>query len=88
MSLVDGKEITPVNEAQIKEQCSIILSKGIKSIVLVGVFSPLAPPGTQEEYAKKVILDTLSSDTKIDIVCSKDGNIVLSHNICLSLFTH
>lgn len=75
---VDGKDISPVNNAQLEEQCSIILSKGIKSIVIVGVFSPLASTGTQEEYAKKVILDTIGPDTRIDVICSKDGNILSS----------
>ncbi|KAL5478599.1 hypothetical protein ACEPAI_2783 [Sanghuangporus weigelae] len=73
---IDGKEIVPINEAQIKQQCEIILSKGIKSIVVVGVFSPLASAGTQEEYVKRLIQDNLGDG--VSVVCSKDvGHIGL-----------
>lgn len=72
--IVDGKEITPINDAQIKEQCDIIRTKDIRNIVIVGVFSPLASKGTQEEYVKQVIENTLS-ELNVNIVCSKDGMI-------------
>ncbi|KAL5520937.1 hypothetical protein ACEPAF_2940 [Sanghuangporus sanghuang] len=73
---IDGKEIVPINEAQIKQQCEIILSKGIKSVVIVGVFSPLASAGTQEEYVKRIIQDNLGDG--VSVVCSKDvGHIGL-----------
>ncbi|KAH8112959.1 DUF917-domain-containing protein [Phellopilus nigrolimitatus] len=74
---IDGKEIVPINDEELKEQCEIIRSKGIKNIVLVGVFSPLASAGTQEEHAKKIIEETLD-DKSVSVVCSKDvGHIGL-----------
>ncbi|KAL5514548.1 hypothetical protein ACEPAG_1864 [Sanghuangporus baumii] len=73
---IDGKEIVPINEAQIKQQCEIILSKGINSVVIVGVFSPLASTGTQEEYVKRIIQENLGDG--VSVVCSKDvGHIGL-----------
>ena len=57
---------------QIKEQCEVIRSKDIRDVVIVGVFSPLASAGAQEEYVKKVIEDTLGA-RNVNVVCSKDG---------------
>ncbi|THH04846.1 hypothetical protein EW145_g5222 [Phellinidium pouzarii] len=68
---IDGKEIKPISDTQLKEQCNIIRSKGIKHVVIVGVFSPLASAGTQEEYAKRVIEDYMGKKN-ISVVCSKD----------------
>lgn len=42
--------------------------------MLVGVFSPLAAEGTQEEYVKQVLESTLG-ELNVNIVCSKDGMI-------------
>ena len=72
LRLVDGKEITPVNENQIRQECEVIRSKGLKNIAVVGVFSPLAGPGTQEEYVEGIIKATLGD--KVNVVCSKNGD--------------
>lgn len=44
----------------------------MKNVVIVGVFSPLASSGTQEEYVKKIIEEELEHN--VNVVCSKDGN--------------
>ena len=40
-------------------------------MVIVGVFSPLASAGTQEEHVKSIIESTLGDS--VNVVCSKDG---------------
>jgi len=69
---VDGKEIIAIDDNEILEQCRLIKEKGIKHIVIVGVFSPLAATGEQEEYVKKVITGFFKPGY-IEVVCSKDG---------------
>ncbi|KAH8591452.1 hypothetical protein B0O99DRAFT_719044 [Bisporella sp. PMI_857] len=66
---VDGSPIADVEEEEIKKQCQIIKTKGIKSIVINGVFSPVDMVAQQEEHAAKVVRG-LYPDA--DIVMSKD----------------
>ena len=44
--------------------------------MIVGVFSPLASAGSQEEHVKRIIEDTLNEDN-VNVVCSKDGEFLL-----------
>ncbi|KAK7058791.1 hypothetical protein VNI00_001415 [Paramarasmius palmivorus] len=67
---IDGRTINPVIESELVEQAEIIKSKGIKDIVLVGVFSPLDVSG-DHEYAAGNILSRHLGDT-YNIVCSRD----------------
>jgi N-methylhydantoinase A/oxoprolinase/acetone carboxylase beta subunit len=64
--LVDGTLIAPLNVAQLKEQASIIRSKSIPSIVVIGIYSPSNP--AQEEEAKSILAAELGPD--YDISCS------------------
>jgi len=68
---IDGKEIVPVVDEQVLEQCRIIKDKGINHVVLVGVFSPLAGAGEQEEYVRSIIKKYFEG-SKVEVVCSKD----------------
>jgi N-methylhydantoinase A/oxoprolinase/acetone carboxylase beta subunit len=52
---VDGNLISEIDEDQIREQAKIIKSKGIKSIVVNGVFSPVDMLYKQEESAAEII---------------------------------
>jgi N-methylhydantoinase A/oxoprolinase/acetone carboxylase beta subunit len=56
---VDGNLIADVDLEEIKDQCEIIKQKGITSIVVIGVFSPIDSTHRQEERAAQVINDTL-----------------------------
>ena len=80
-SPVDGKEICPINDDQLRQCCQEIREKSIKDIVLVGLFSPL---GNQEEYAREFILNILGPEN-INVVCSRDGRF--AHHI-LSAVIH
>src|SRR5689334_12482746 len=46
---VDGSLVSDIKEQEIVEQCAIIKEKGIKSIVVNGVFSPIDTVEKQEE---------------------------------------
>lgn len=63
---VDGSPIALINEIQIKEQARIIKSKSIKSIVVIGIYSP-SNTG-QEEGVKEILAAELGAD--YDVSCS------------------
>jgi N-methylhydantoinase A/oxoprolinase/acetone carboxylase beta subunit len=56
---VDGNLIADIDLEEIKDQCETIKQKGITSIVVIGVFSPIDSTYRQEERAAQVINDTL-----------------------------
>ncbi|KAI1415888.1 DUF917-domain-containing protein [Hypoxylon sp. FL1857] len=66
---VDGYLISKVDENEIKEQCAILREKGIKSIVVNGVFSPIDTVEQQEERAAAIIRAEIPG---CDVVCSKE----------------
>ncbi|KAH8595530.1 hypothetical protein B0O99DRAFT_652008 [Bisporella sp. PMI_857] len=63
---VDGREIMPLDVQKLKDQAAIIKSKNIKSIVVIGIYSPSNP--TQEKKARKILSDELGHG--FDISCS------------------
>lgn len=66
---MDGSLISDIREQEIVEQCNIVKEKGIKSIVVNGVFSPIDTVEKQEERAAEIIRRELGEN--IDIVLSK-----------------
>ncbi|RDW74917.1 hypothetical protein BP6252_06059 [Coleophoma cylindrospora] len=66
---IDGREILPLKEAAIRQECQLVKEKGISEIVVIGVFSPLDYSGLQEERVKKIILEELPG---VDVVLSRD----------------
>lgn len=66
---VDGYLISDIDQEEIKEQCRIIQEKGIKSIVVIGIFSPIDTLEKQEERAADIIKAQLPG---CDVVCSKE----------------
>lgn len=79
--LVDGRLIAKVNPDEVREHAQIIRDKGIKSVVVVGIFSALdsATP-TQEEHARSILEECIPG---IDVVCSRDmgaGGLVEREN--------
>ncbi|KAI9736357.1 MAG: hypothetical protein M1834_001243 [Cirrosporium novae-zelandiae] len=63
---VHGEQISELSVDQLKEQASIIRAKGIKSIVVVGVYSPSNP--SQELSARSILATELGSS--YDVSCS------------------
>ncbi|KAF4968199.1 hypothetical protein FSARC_4389 [Fusarium sarcochroum] len=66
---IDGREIAPLNPAQIRQAAREIVAKGINVIALVGVFSPLDHDGVHEEECRKIILEEAPG---LNVVCSHD----------------
>ncbi|KAH7399348.1 hypothetical protein BKA66DRAFT_161235 [Pyrenochaeta sp. MPI-SDFR-AT-0127] len=66
---VDGSLISDIKDQEIIEQCKIIKEKGIRSVVVNGVFSPIDSVEKQEERAAEIIKRELGD--KVDIVLSK-----------------
>jgi N-methylhydantoinase A/oxoprolinase/acetone carboxylase beta subunit len=65
---VDGSLISDISEQEIVDQCQIIREKGIKSIVVNGIFSPIDTIERQEERATEIIKRELGD---VDVVLSK-----------------
>ncbi|GFF54200.1 hypothetical protein IFM58399_09767 [Aspergillus lentulus] len=66
---IDGQEITPLDPEQIRQTARDIVASGVKSIALVGVFSPLDHEGLHEEQCKTIISEEAP---ELEIVCSHD----------------
>ena len=66
IELVDGRLICALRHEQLKEQAAIIKSKSIKSIVVIGIYSPSNPE--QELEAASVLASELGPG--YDVSCS------------------
>ncbi|KAF1932111.1 hydantoinase [Didymella exigua CBS 183.55] len=66
---IDGSLISDIKEQEIVNQCKIIKEKGIKSIVINGVFSPIDTIERQEERAAEIVKRELGEN--VDVVLSK-----------------
>ncbi|KAI0430617.1 hypothetical protein F5Y09DRAFT_223202 [Xylaria sp. FL1042] len=66
---VDGQLISDIDEAQIRKECSVIREKGIRSVVVNGIFSPIDTLRRQEERAAELVRAEIPG---CDVVCSKE----------------
>lgn len=66
---VDGSLIADIDADEIRAECAAICDKGIRSVVVNGVFSPIDTVEHQEERAAEIIKAELPG---CDIVCSKE----------------
>ncbi|KAL3459357.1 hydantoinase/oxoprolinase [Aspergillus heterothallicus] len=66
---IDGREIAPLNHEQIRQTAREIAASGVRTVALVGIFSPLDYDGLHEETCRKVLLEEAS---ELRIVCSHD----------------
>ncbi|KAJ7284699.1 hydantoinase/oxoprolinase [Mycena rebaudengoi] len=67
---IDGRTISELNEAEVIEQAKQIKSKGLRDIVLIGIFSPLDISGQNEYLARSIFIRELGPD--VNVVCSRD----------------
>lgn len=67
---VDTREIMPLDEAQIRNECQTIREKGIDDIAIVGVFSPLDTEGIQEVRVRDIVQEEIPG---ADVVCSRNS---------------
>ena len=66
---IDGSLIAELDVEELKRQCEKIKAQGIKSIVVVGIFSPIDIVYKQEETAAEIIRSVYP---EADVVMSKD----------------
>ncbi|GJC80850.1 putative D-/L-hydantoinase subunit A [Colletotrichum liriopes] len=66
---IDGSLISDLDEDGVRREAEAIKAKGIRSIVVVGIFSPIDVVYRQEERAAKIIHDVYPS---ADVVLSKN----------------
>tara|TARA_R110002003_G_scaffold112_13_gene9677 strand:- start:24693 stop:26759 length:2067 start_codon:yes stop_codon:yes gene_type:complete len=66
---IDGSLIAELDVDEVKRHCEVIKSRGIRSIAIVGVFSPIDIVFKQEETAAAIVRDVYP---EADVVCSKD----------------
>lgn len=67
---VDGNLIAELDEGAVREECRAVCEKGIRSVVVIGVFSPIDTMYQQEERAATIIREELGPD--VDVVTSKE----------------
>lgn len=68
---VDGNLIAELDEAALREECRVIKEKGIRSIVVDGVFSPIDTVYNQEERAAEIVREAFAGEP-VDVVLSKE----------------
>lgn len=66
---IDGSLIAELDTEEVKRQAEEIKSRGISSIAVVGIFSPIDVVHKQEETAAEIIRQVYP---EADVVCSKD----------------
>lgn len=66
---IDGSLISELDENAVRRQVEEIKAKGITSIAIVGIFSPIDVLHKQEETAASIVQDLYP---QADVVCSKD----------------
>ncbi|KAK8139057.1 hydantoin utilization protein A [Apiospora sp. TS-2023a] len=66
---IDGNLIEELDEEALRRECEIIESQGIKSIVVIGIFSPIDIVYRQEERAASIIREVYPG---ADVVLSKE----------------
>ncbi len=66
---IDGREIAPLDPAQIAACVAELRARGVRAVALVGVFSPLDHGGVHEKACRRRMLEL---DPALDVVCSHD----------------
>lgn len=66
---IDGTLISALDEDEVRRQCQAIKAMGIRSIAIVGIFSPIDVVHKQEERAAEIIRELYP---EADVVCSKN----------------
>ncbi|KAI1176969.1 hydantoinase [Nemania sp. FL0916] len=66
---VDGQLIAAISEPEIRAECAAIRAKGIRAVVVNGIFSPIDTVALQEERAAALVRDEIPG---CSVVCSKE----------------
>lgn len=65
----DTREIMPLNEEQVREECRKVKAKGLTDIAVCGIFSPLDLEGRHEARVREIIQEEIPD---ADVVLSRD----------------
>lgn len=66
---MDGRHIAPLDEEQVRATAREIIVSGVRSVAVVGVFSPLDHDNIYEEKCKKILQDEAP---ELRVVCSQN----------------
>lgn len=66
---MDGRHIAPLSEEQVRATAREIIASGVRSVAVVGVFSPLDHDNVYEERCKKILQDEAP---ELRVVCSQN----------------
>lgn len=66
---IDGSQECPVNRVQVVQRCDEIRERGISTIVINGVFSPIDAHFKQEDQVRKTVLQEMPC---ADVVCASE----------------
>lgn len=66
---VHGEEEAPIDGEQVNRECDFIKTRGINSIVVCGVYSPIDVDKRQEDQVRDIILRKIPN---ADVVCSHE----------------
>ncbi|KAF4620352.1 hypothetical protein D9613_001202 [Agrocybe pediades] len=72
---IDGRTINELREEEVVQQARIIQEKGLKNVVVIGIYSPLDVDGKQEYRAREILKRELGA--AVNIVCSCDGELLV-----------
>ncbi|CAK7567497.1 MAG: hypothetical protein SEPTF4163_005462 [Sporothrix epigloea] len=67
---IDGTLIAPVNEEEVLREAKAIQERGLRSVAILGLYSPMDKKFAQEENVRRVLQKALGDE--VDIVCSKE----------------
>ncbi|TWU74257.1 hypothetical protein ED733_004560 [Metarhizium rileyi] len=66
---MDGREIAPLSEEQVRAAARDMIASGVRSVAVVGVFSPLDHDKIHEERCRGILRDEAP---ELRVVCSQD----------------
>ncbi|KAI9742120.1 MAG: hypothetical protein M1834_000510 [Cirrosporium novae-zelandiae] len=66
---IDGSQEAPVVESQVVRECQEIKARGLKAVVIAGIFSPIDEIFGQEKKVREIVLRELPG---VDVVCSHE----------------
>ncbi|BFZ58753.1 hypothetical protein PYCC9005_005818 [Savitreella phatthalungensis] len=66
---IDGSQIAPIDENEIRERAREIRARGLRTVVVTGVYSPIDETFKQEERCAAILRDEIPG---VNVVCSRD----------------
>ena len=82
---IDGTEIGPIIEDEVLQQAQKIKERNIRSVAIVGIYSPLDEKYSQEHHVRDLLKSSLGED--INIVCSRESMMKPSDPLSIKLLT-